>query len=261
MKIKKHNSLTKMILKLNGCVGNIYDGGYTGTNDNSFNLDMESVQKVISPLKTKEIMVYGYIHTHYQSINNALCANEYILYDSFISENSPIKSIHLSYSSTSSNEKKLIKRRCKNALISVLFENFKRSYIPKYQKKEIIPIVFCLDTNDPISWNKSFNVCDVFQKNELITHSELRFLYKICTELSQSDDILLRNFSMVTRQSLKEVRVDLINNTYYLIPMNRHIWEDSEWNGAYISRYGDEHKNKKHNWVNSLNDALISMIR
>lgn len=156
-----------------------------------------------------------------------------------------------------STAKQIAKRICKTALVDWAIEVWKRKGSDKQ-----IPLIFAIDrTGNPyppsaenfLSKTKAVHGLSV---NTLITHAEIRRLYKLCT-----DETIDKEVREAVRENIRFVRLKIGKKKTFLksIPTP---WEDPQWKDELAKR--KDHKRteedgqgkKEYDWRKELNDAV-----
>ena len=225
----------------------------------SFRVNMNSF-KQICPNAT-QVMVCGWESCHYQQVRQALN----------IQPGSPIKRV-LQYNVDSTIEGRMIglvptmyevlgnivdsttrevvkledhrktTRLYKAAMTSLALENYHRMK----EGNTPIPLLFCIEASDcPSSGKTSAEtiLSKVRPLNRLITHSELRRLYKLCTEFEKSDDHELRELSKVARHMIKFVRLEKQPNGSYTFKEQPLFCDQKDWEDKWAARKCDNAPN------------------
>ena len=172
--------------------------------------------------ETETAMVYGFNHCDYRIINHAASTQLQRVYNSSLGMDDSekinvnpedrqtlrgreIKQVRSGAQEakelekkepTEKNSKRVISRYCKAALTSFLAENLRKAK----RGKPLSKLVFCVDKEDnPFS----FQAKDIFSNKEnLVTHSEIRRAYKLC-----HDEGLSEEMRTIAKQSIVFVKV------------------------------------------------------
>lgn len=239
-----------------------------------FTINYESAQRCIGQ-NAEQVMVYGFTHAKYDEIYGSLKAPESPirkLFDwEFGNPKNPDRCVTLegmtieefAIDPVVSSEKETCSRVCKAAVTNLVLENFKRS------KKglPLIPLLFCIESPTTVEHHK-LTVQSLTSKesktNGLITHSELRRVYKLCKELERESDSLAQTLAHLAQSTLKMVRVehqDGLGETFVMQSV-LPVWEQSEWEEAWKKRIQQkspevrqkERQAKPHYWKDQLLD-------
>lgn len=173
------------------------------------NFDFDSVKKIIG--KSKQVSVYGWGHCHYSAVSSALSGYlekvfDYQLGDDWSAQTVEGRSIEKILVHYNPKPNKQFNRKCKAGITNLLLENYKRIK----EHKEIIPLIFCIDTdgNRFVTSSETISSKDLFLNNK-ITHSELRHCYKLHCELANSSNPEFQEMSDVAKKMLKFVKVTM----------------------------------------------------
>lgn len=216
-------------------------------------LDFTSVREVIGD--TEQVMVYGWEHCYYTGVTQAFENSP----DSFLKKvfNSSVGFIgaekertlegrEIQKLSVYSKQAKDTHRFCKAGVTNLLLENYKRFK----EGKEIIPVLFCVDTdeNQYVTTKDTVSTKDK-NNNKLITNSELRRCYKLCCELESSEHPELREMANIARQMFKFAKV-VKNGDKAVLRRVPALWEQTDLSSAMQKR-----KNITPGWKQELADA------
>ena len=186
-----------------------------------------SVQSIVGPFT--QVTVYGFHSARYKKVIRKLQL-----------ENSPFKRVYDWSNITEkmaeghmiervpveqtaiSKSKQTITRTCKSGITELLLENYKR----KKTGLPIIPLLFCVESDIFHQYTPySVSAKDEFVNN-LITNSELRRIYKHCTEFAISDNLLFQELTEIAHDTVKFVSVHAPDDTLSEV---MPIWEDPEF--------------------------------
>ena len=224
------------------------------TLQNTVTLDYDLVQKILGPT-ANQVVVYGFDSAKYSQIHDALeepgSPFKQVFNHQFgdpevpeyctTLEGSPIEQFPVDEIPNPSRDASICKRQnarwCKAALTNLVLENFKR----KQEGLPLIPLLFCIESPSTVKEHK-LTVQSLTTKedvaNGLVTHSELRRMYKLCKELENDADPIGEDLAQIARETLKMVRLKRSKNhdgTYVMLPVVP-VWEEPEWDTAWIKR-------------------------
>jgi hypothetical protein len=247
--------------------------------DIKFDLDYKSVKQICGP--SKQTVVYGWKRCEYRNIMMALehCKSPIKIFDYALGkpdiQNTTLEGYEFSkipVNKLADTEEKLTSRYCKNAIVNLILENYKR----KKLGLNIIPLIFCIDIEGNNHPSTATTICsrEPFL-NELITHSELRRCYKLCNE-NTSDEI-----KTIANETIKFVKVTIECNAQAkkITSHTKNIaklieippfWESDDWHNEWYKRQRTKEikpeKPEKYRWraqlakkVESYNKAIADV--
>lgn len=218
--------------------------------------DSNSIKNILG--NTNQAMVYGFAHCHYHDISKELNSKRFGLrIFNYALGNEAEK-----HETRTTHEKRVmiqipdrsltIKSECKCALTNLMFENFKRSN----EGLPLIPVLFCLDiTNNeyPLSsenvLSKTKVLKDDLLMNDLVTHSELRRIYKLCFD--KDIDPRIRKIAQNAFKFVKLERSKTQQDKYTLIKAPAP-WSDKQWDQELAKRKPTSKERKKESWRTDL---------
>ena len=217
-------------------------------------LDYDSVQQIVGPT-VLQVMVYGFDSAKYVQIQDALEEPEspfrLVFNHQFgdpevpeyctTLEGSPIEPFPADEISNPEYNATISKRQnarwCKAALTNLVLVNFKR----KQAGLPLIPLLFCIESPSTPEEHK-LTVQSLTTKeehtNSLVTHHELRRVYKLCKKLENNADPVAEDLAHVAQETLKMVRLERskrYDGKHVLLPVVP-VWGEPEWDEAWTKR-------------------------
>ena len=211
-----------------------------GVTPSPFSLDKDSVRKVLG--NSKEVLVYGFGHAHYTKVSDELkkglgniqkvfdwsIGNPQLANKSVITTALGQTMEQISFEESPEGRTQTA-RLCKAGITNLILENYKRHK----RGQEPIQLLFCVSSNtaDPSFASTAESISSREPtKNAVITHKELRRLYKLCKELEGSKDPELILLSEIAKKSVKMVSVNQKPSGDYELAEVPPMWEDPNWN-------------------------------
>ena len=239
-----------------------------------FVFDYSSVLQIVGS-KTKQVMVYGFSHANYEIISDILegkkspfqkvfhydfgstidprarrtadgrtvdafpmdlvvsFEDEEELSDESGRANGPFKGKGKG-KTFEEMDKQEMARECKAAVTALILENFKR----KILDLPFIPLIFCVESpHTEKSCRLTVHSLTSKRKglNDIVSHKELRRIYKLCIELGHDSDPFAQDLAKVAAQTVKMVRIERCGEGHIMTEV-RPVWEQSSWSGAWQYR-------------------------
>ncbi|MFI5334756.1 MAG: hypothetical protein ACHQT8_06325 [Chlamydiales bacterium] len=151
-----------------------------------------------------------------------------------------------------------VKDCCKRTLVDWAFETWIRK-----DSQAQIPLLFVLDSD--LNEHHA-NVPDMLTKkahlNQLITHSELRRLFKLCTDERVDPEVrkaVQKNVvfaHLKSSGSVPDFEVLSFEPVELFLEQVKAPWEDPAWNVELAKRKQAQKKVKYYDWRNELNDCV-----
>lgn len=227
--------------------------------NNTFTIEKSSYNKIAG--NAQEVVVYGFEHCKYKDVARALKNTVWKVgkwddFDKTFDERN-VKNITLKTdakdlfqsvfkSGLTDGTKAWFAGRCKETLLNLCVENYKRSL----EGRPIIPLIYCVDIEkNPYSFEAKNIASEDKLLNNLITHKELRLCYKIVNEFGNS------KISDVFKNTLKFVKLTDNGNSEYKLEEIQPFWENSDWSSVWNARNKRTHAPVS-NWREKLNHQI-----
>lgn len=197
------------------------------------NLDIESVEKIGN---SPQIMIYGFAHCFYndatiglrhspgkiQKVFNYMVGSNSEIFIFKTLEGRPIEKIPtLGFFG-----------QCKNGITNLVLENYKRAI----EGKPLIPILFFVDCdNNAFPLNERSFTSKKPKANQVITHKELRRVYKLCIELENHPAAEMRELAQIAKATFKFVKISKIQNKAVVTEIAA-FWQNEKLASAWQKR-------------------------
>ncbi len=166
-----------------------------------FKLDIESLEQICG--NSKEVIIFGLNYKHNEEIGCSI-SQAGIGIRTFKYDILPFKRINYEYDSS-----KGLKRICKNAITSLVFENYKRVK----ENQPIIPLLFCIayeNEDKLITLDSEKAATSHSNLMDNVSDAEIRRIYKTISEMNPE----IINIALLTFKFIQQVKVD--DNFYKL---------------------------------------------
>ncbi len=193
-------------------------------------IDYESIKAICGD--SKQVMVYGFGHCGWWWMLGKLRDNDSPFQRVFSFKVGTVKSpppktlegheiIQIPTKPSSYSE-------CKAGITNLVLTN----YLRKQNNQPIIPLIFLVDVSDNQFPLSAAEIAGRTDSDKLITHSELRRCYKLCTEFEGTS---LEAISKVAQETIKFVKL-VKQDQIRIIEPCEPVWEKSDWKAAWAQR-------------------------